>query len=243
MKFPFSRAADRGTGPVSLQRNAIGVVTRRRRRELLLWLSSVVAVVLLVLGINGTLSAWTNAIVHNDTNTARAAGSVALAEFDGADDTDPACVDTADDGTNEATCAGIDTYGGVTTPLAPGQSQTSTVTLKNTGSETGTLTLGADAPTGGSADADLATVLQVTVSCTAADGTTTTAYPADGDPAVTPATFDSVASPWQITASLAAGATETCTIGTSIPADTAASYAGQTISQSLTWTLTANPIP
>jgi len=54
---------------------------RGRRRFLpLVWAASAFAAVVLVLGVNGTLSAWTSAIITNDTNTVATANALILKE-------------------------------------------------------------------------------------------------------------------------------------------------------------------
>lgn len=208
---------------------------KRRRFAPLVWISGGLAAFLMVLGVSGTLSSWTTAIINNDSNTAKAAGSVILEETSGAN----TCVSN-DDGTstNSFTCSTINKYGGVSTPMdtdpstpAP-NTQSVTVTMKNTGTDTGNLTLVANGCTksGGVTGApDLCAQMEVTVECP----TPTNVYGPD-----TLANFstDSTATPLAI-GSLASQASITCTFTVTLPLTTSPAYAGQTVSQPLAWTL------
>lgn len=200
----------------------------RRHSAPLLWASGGLAATILVLGVTGTLSAWTTAIIHNDTDTTSATDSVALAESTGAG----LCVDTSTTATNEATCSTVNKYGGTSAPLVPGAAgNATTVTLTNTGSTTGDLVLSADACTmsGGISGAtdDICDYVDLLVECPG--GTTTysgtlSAFAAAGDQAV-----DSVA----------AGDSVSCTFTVSLPSTAPADIATQVASQPLTWTLSA----
>src|ERR1700712_4606184 len=53
---------------------------KRRRFVPLVWLGSVAAAALLILGVTGTLSAWTDAIINNTHNTVASAAAVSLLE-------------------------------------------------------------------------------------------------------------------------------------------------------------------
>lgn len=206
----------------------------RRRALPLLWISGFIAASLLVLGVNGTLSAWTSAIINNSTNTTEAAQSVALSEANGAG---TVCVDTATvaDGSNTATCSTINKYGGTvadgSTALVPGAAgNATTVTLKNTGSSAGDLTVTASGCTksagSGTATLDLCDYVDVLVECPAATTTYSgklSAFATAGAVAVK---------------NLAAGASVACTFTVSLPSDAPADIAGQIASQPLTWTLT-----
>ena len=204
--------------------------TRRRRAVPLLWISGAFAAVILVLGVNGTLSSWTTAIVHNSTNTTAATDAVALSEADGEG---TVCVDTGTvaDGSNTATCSTINKYGGITTPLVPGAAgNATTVTLKNTGSATGTLTLGASAcaKSAGvvSATDNVCDYVHVSVECptsTSVYSGTLSAFAAAGPQAV---------------GSLDSEASVSCTFTVSLPANAPSDIAAQVASQPLTWTLT-----
>lgn len=201
--------------------------TTRRSVTPLVWGSSVAAALLLVLGVTGTLSSWTQAIINNDTNTTTAASAVALSE---ANSTGVVCVDTASTTTNSATCSTINKYGGGTLNPDGTNTATTSVTLKNTGSGSGTLTLDAGTCTksGGitGSTGNLCDQVNVKVECPA--GTVKVASQTlNAFDAATPATIST----------LAAGASVTCAITVTLPANTAPSVASQTAAQPLTWKL------
>lgn len=214
-----------------------------RRRSGLLWAGGVLAAVVLVLSVNGTLAAWTAAIVNNDSNTADSAKSVVLEESgpDGAGNS-TTCTTSGTPG-NSWTCSTINKYGNVgvaatgLTALAPGDSVTTTVTLKNTGSsDASSFTLtpgvcssvynsGSQVNTTPAVGDDLCTQLKVAVSCT---GSTLTV-------GATPlATFASNGTQ-TLSTGLASGASATCAFTVSLPAATPANYSGQTVTQALAW--------
>lgn len=187
------------------------------------------AAMVLVLGISGTLSSWTRAIVTNDSNTVEAAQSLILQE------TGPGsvvCTSTDGGGSgNSATCSTIDKYGGTAVPLGPGDHQSVTVTMANTGTGSGGLKLtpGTCATSGGSptASAELCDVATVTVVCT------------------TPGTLDTTGSPVALSAlaeltvatTLAPGESTDCTFDVALPASASPQVAGQVATQPLVWTL------
>ncbi|HWU23765.1 MAG TPA: hypothetical protein VN088_19660 [Nocardioides sp.] len=202
---------------------------RRRRVAPLIWISGGLAAVLLVLGVSGTLSAWTQAIITNDSNTVQAADSLILQESGPGS---AVCNSTDGGGSgNSFTCSTIDKYGGIASPLAPGEDQSVTVTLENTGTTTGQLDLapGVCAPSGGSvtASASICDVALVTVSCTA---------PSTVDTTLTPVVLSSFASA-TIVAALPKNTSTDCTFDVSVPSDATPQIAGQTATQPLTWTL------
>jgi len=200
---------------------------KRRRFAPLVWISGGLAAFLMVLGVSGTLSDWTTAIINNDTNTVKAADSVILQETDGTN----TCNSTDNnDGSNSYTCSTINKYGGVTTPLQPGDSQSVTVTMKNTGTATGTLTLapGTCTKSAGSATAtaSICDVALVTIKCTSPSSLDTTGAP------VTLASFAG-----QSVGSLTAGSSTDCTFSVTVPASASPQISGQIASQPLVWTL------
>ena len=201
----------------------------RRRRSLVLAAAGALAAALLVLGVSGTLSSWTRAILTNDTNTLEAAQSLLLEE------TGPgAVVCTSTDGGgsgNAFTCSTIDKYGGTASPLGPGDHQSVTVTLKNTGTTSGPLALapGVCATSGGSptATASICDTAEVTLVCTAPSAVDTT-----GSPVVLSAFGDQA-----VVVTLAAGASTDCTFDVALPVSASPQVAGQTATQPLVWTL------
>lgn len=203
--------------------------SRRRRRVVpLIWISGTLAAVLLILGVNGTLSSWTQAIITNDSNTVQAAASLVLRE---SGPNSAVCSSTDGGGVgNSYTCSTIDKYGGTASPLSPGDHQSVTVTLTNTGTTTGSLTLapGTCAKSAGSVTAtvDICDVVTVTIACTAPSALDTTA---------TPVALSSFGN--QTVATLNAGDSTDCTFDVTMPGTASAQIGGQVASQPLVWTL------
>lgn len=208
-----------------------------RRRRSLLWAAGAVSAATLVLAVNGTLSAWTTAIIDNTHNDVAVTGAVALLET-GPDGTTPC--DTGTASTNEVGCTSINKYGGTGTALDPdsltGNTQSVAVNLKNTGTVSGGLVLSADdcvpSAAAGSTGADPAghsvcDVVTVAVSCDSPSTMT-----------VTPVVLSSFTG--GDVGTLAAGADTDCTFTLTLPADTPSAYASQVASQVLHWTLTAS---
>jgi hypothetical protein len=112
---------------------------KRSRFVPLAWVSGVAAAAVLTLGVTGTLSSWTAAVLDNSTNSTKIAQSLILQETQaGVTPIDAACVSSAN-ANNMSTCASINKFGGTGTPLVPGASSTPvTVTFTNVGTGTGT---------------------------------------------------------------------------------------------------------
>jgi hypothetical protein len=201
---------------------------KRRRGAPLVWGSAAVAAAILVLGVTGTLSTWTDAIINNTKNTVAAQDTLVLQE------TGPGAVvcNSTDnlDGTNSYDCTTINKYGGIAAPLDQGTSQTVTVTMKNTGTGSGTLTLapGTCTKTLGSPDASLSIcdVATVTIVCTA---------PSTLDTSATPVVLSAFAG--QTIGTLAADTSTDCTFTVALPSDASPQIGGQVATQSLVWTL------
>lgn len=195
----------------------------------MLAVAGALAATLLVLGISGTLSSWSRAILTNDSNAVEAAQSLILQE------TGPGnvvCTSTDGGGSgNSATCSTIDKYGGTAVPLGPGDHQMVTVTLTNTGTGSGGLELapGTCATSAGSptASAELCDVATVTVVCTA---------PGTVDTTATPVVLSALAE-LTVAATLAPGASTDCTFDVALPASASPQVAGQIATQPLVWTL------
>ncbi len=196
-----------------------------RRPSWLLWLGGATAATILVLGINGTLASWTQAIITNDTNTTKVTDSVALEETSGV--LDCSTSSTAD---NTYVCSTINKYGGTTTPLDPDgvNSNTTTVTLKNVGTGTGDLTLKADACTksgeGPNSTGNLCDEIEVEVEC-GGDVKYTGTLTAFASAAASPI------------ATLAADQSISCDVTVTLPATAPAGIAGTIASQPMDWTL------
>ncbi|MGN6782959.1 MAG: hypothetical protein ACTHJH_15835, partial [Marmoricola sp.] len=171
----------------------------------------------------------TTAIITNDTNTTKAVTAVALTESDGSATT---CADTSTTADNTATCSSINKYGGTSTPLDPDgtNSHTTTVTLKNVGTESGSLTVtgGTCTDNGGATAQSLCGVLTVTIACptgTATYSGTLTAFAAAGEQAI---------------ATLVPGGTAICDVTVTLPTDAPSGVSAMDVSQPITWTLTAS---
>jgi len=205
---------------------------RRRRFAPLVWLGSLTALVVLALGVNGTLSSWTTAIITNSNNTAGAASSTVVLQETGPDGTGgTATCTTSAAANNTATCATINKYGG-NTALVPGGSSSVSVTFTNTGSTTAstfTLTPMACA-NGGTPVGSLCANGDLTVAISCPGASTPLNLPGLSPTALTSG------GPYQL-GSLAAGASVTCTFTTTLLSTAPASDAGAGISQPLQWTL------
>ena len=227
--------------------------TPRRRSVPLLWGSGALAAGVLILGVNGTLSSWSSAIIDNNHNSVATTTAVALVETQTAPTGNSTVCDTAamTDGSNSVTCSGINKYGGIGdataladthvatdangTPLAPGDSQSVTVNLKNDGTGSGSLVLAggscANHAYPGSTGAHATTYnlcgeMHLDVSCT-----TPSTYLYSGT--VDAFTGGSIG---------ALGATDStnCTFTVSLPSTAASGFASQYLTQDLSWTLTAS---
>lgn len=213
----------------------------RRRFAPLMWMSGALAAGVMVLGVTGTLSSWTQAIISNDTNTAKAADSVILQETgpDGAEGT-AVCNSTDNaDGTNSYTCSTINKYGGATTPLDPEThtSQSVTVTMKNTGTTDGELVLDP-----GTCDQTLGSPTASESICDVATVTVVCDDPSTLDTTATPVALSDFGHQ-DVVATLEAGASTACTFTVALPESPSPQIAGQLASQPLDWTLTAAPAP
>ncbi|MXG90669.1 hypothetical protein [Nocardioides flavescens] len=217
--------------------------TRPRRRFLpLVWAASAVAAIVLVLGVNGTLSAWTSAIVTNSTNSVATANALILKESNGAAD----CY-SSQGAANSYTCATINKYGGTTTPFSPGDSRTFDVTFSNAGAATGstfTLTPGTctQTPTANAAATppvnNLCTATgELTVAMSCSNGTTYNGaqlwsdltYAAGPPSALTEKTHTALGA--------GPGASWTCRFTVALNANASVADQGIVVSQPLVWTL------
>lgn len=214
---------------------------RGRRRLPLLWGAGVVAAVLMALSTSGTLSAWTSAIIINDTNTAATASAVILKEVG---PTAATCLSSSGVA-NSYTCSTVNKYGGTGSPLNPGGSQVTDVVFSNVGGAAArTFVLKADpcsqSPAAGSGPPGVADVcangdLTVAISCS--DGATYAAGSAWTDlvqPAIAPSSIGAMLTH---TAPLAAGASFTCRFTVALSSGANVLDQGVTASQPLTWTL------
>lgn len=214
--------------------------SRRRRSGPLLWAGGALAAAVLVLGVNGTLSSWTSAVVGNDHNTAGTRAAVALQE-EGKDASGAAqTCDTSTTATNTVTCS-IDKYTGTTT-LAPGSTVTADVTFTNTGTgDAASLTLAPGtctdtANTQGTGSLCSDGLLTISLACV--DGATFTGTPFSDLAATSTAPSDLAAVPTLVhTATIAPDAQVTCRFTVAVDSATPVSQSGTSIDQPLTWTL------
>lgn len=227
-------------------------VRDRRRwlgdRRVLLAVSGAGAAMVLMLGVSGTLSTWTQAIISNDTNTVATAKAVVLQETGPASQGTPVCrsSDGAQVVVNSFSCTTINKYGGTTTPLTPGSSVTTDVVFKNIGSANGTsfaLAPGvcSQSPTAGSgtpAAGNLCTSGDLTVSAKCSPGATFVAGSAWSDLSYAAAAPPTATKTHTATAGdLNVGSTWTCEVVVALSASAPLADQGITLSQALTWTL------
>ncbi len=184
----------------------------------------------LALSLGASVSAFT-ATITNSVNTS-ASAALAVSETSGAA--------TCNSYDTTATCSTINKYGGVGSPLAPGQSRTTTVTFNNTGSvAVGSATLapgacvatttgatGSTTPTTPNTTAgNLCSVLQVAV------------YKGATDTGI--ASFTGSLSAFAATQTLdpiAVAAGQAYTFKVTLPSAATTAIQGQQVSQPLTWT-------
>ncbi len=214
--------------------------TGRRQRTAALWGSGLFAAVVVVLGVNGTLSSWTSALITNNSNTAGAtANYLALVETDGTN----TCDTTTTANNTDAACSTINKYGGNTT-MSPGDSSTVDVTFTNPGTAAGntfSYAPGTCAPTNGSNGVDLCSEGDLTVTVSCSTGATYNAGAAIAALGQSAAPGSLVTKSWTSAPALdAASATAvTCRFTTALDAASPPADAGSQVAQPITWTLDA----
>jgi hypothetical protein len=213
----------------------------KRRRSAQLWVGAGLAATVLVLGVNGTLSSWTTALITNDQNTAGATSTyVALIETDGTN----TCDTTTLPNNTDAACSTINKYGGDTT-MSPGDSSVVDVTFTDPGTGDGntfSYAPGSCTPTDGTGGVDLCTDgdLTVTVSCSTGASYSAGAVVAALGQSATPGTLATKS--WTSAPALAAASASavTCRFTTALSAAAKPSDAGSQVAQPVTWTLDAS---
>jgi hypothetical protein len=214
---------------------------RSRRRTAAIWGSGAVAATVLVLGVSGTLSSWTSALITNDDNSAGATASyVALVETDGTN----TCDTTTQPNNTDSSCSTINKYGGNST-MSPGDTEVVDVTFTNPGTGAGntfSYAPGACAPTNGAGGVDLCTDGDLTVAVSCSTGAAYNAgalVAALGQSAVAPGSL--AAKSWTSAPALAAASASaiTCRFTTTLDAASPPADAGSQVSQPVTWTLDA----
>ena len=219
---------------------------KRSRLVPLAWLSGLLAAGLLVLGVSGTLSTWTAAILNNNTNTAVTSNAVVLQEkITGSPTINPDCQSSNGGFANTSTCTEINKYGGTTTPIAPGGNQATSVTLTNIGSGPATklvLTPSActQTPTAGTGSpvnpANLCSSTDLTLNLSCVDGVTTTGT------AYTDLAYSGTLAGFTAkthAAAIAANASVTCTFTVTLSATASPLDGGIQVGQPLKWELDA----
>ena len=207
----------------------------------LLWGAGAVAALLLALSTSGTLSAWTSAVLTNDTNTVATASAVILREVGPSAAT---CLSSSGVA-NSFTCSTVNKYGGTTSPLNPGGNQMTDVVFTNVGASaasTFVLTTGScsQTPVAGSgtpAAANVCTNGDLTVAISCSNGATYTVGSAWTDLVRTAIAPSSIPATLTHTATLAAGSSFTCRFTVALAAGASVLDQGVTASQPLTWTL------
>ena len=210
--------------------------SKRRRFTPIAIIAGLVGSAVIALTLGASLSGLI-ATITNSTNTA-ATAAMAITETSGAN--------TCNSYDTTATCSTINKYGGTTTPLVPGGSQTVVVKFANTGTVNATTTsiyanacvatptgvIGGTTPTLPITSAgNLCSAMNIAVYA----GVTATGTPLYNGTAANFSTASTVAAPIALGA-LAAGANQSYTFVTSLPAATTTAVQGQQITQSLVWT-------
>lgn len=205
--------------------------------------SCAVAALVVVLGVDGTLSSWTSAIISNDTNTVATANAVILQEVGPGPQT---CLSSSGS-LNTYTCSTINKYGGTASPLAPGGSQVTDVVFSDVGASAastfvltaGTCTQTPTAGTGSPAAANVCTSGDLTVAISCSNGATYSSGSAWTDLKYLAGAPGSIPATLTHTATLAAGSSFTCRFTVALSSSASVLAQAITASQPLTWTLNA----
>jgi len=214
---------------------------KQPRRTAALWGSGAIAAVVLVLGVSGTLSSWTSALITNNDNSGGATASyLALVETDGTN----TCDTTTSPNNTISTCSTINKYGANTT-MSPADSEVVEVTFTNPGTADGntfSYAPGTCTPTNGTGGIDLCTDGDLTVAVVCSTGASYNAgtdIAALAQTAVAPA--DLVTKSWTSAPALdsASATAVTCQFTTTLDSAAPPVDAGSQVSQPITWTLDA----
>ncbi|WP_150953309.1 hypothetical protein [Microbacterium testaceum] len=209
--------------------------TRRRRLALPVVLAGSIASLVLALGLSPTVAAFT-ASIQNTVDTA-GAGALTMQEADSSGNV----VCNSTDGSsgissNTATCSTINKYGG-NLAMYPGQTVTTNVTIKNTGSidaKSFTLTPGTCAQSATSTTYGSATDLCSQMTLVVKTGSTTL-Y--SGTVAGFTAAVDILNK--TSTTSVASGTTTSFSFAVTLPSTVGPTYSNLKVSQPLTWQFTS----
>jgi hypothetical protein len=213
-----------------------------RRRTVALWTGGLVAAVVLVLGVSGTLSSWTSALITNTDNSAGATATyLALVETDGTN----TCDTTTHANNTDASCSQINKYGG-NTSMSPGDSEIVDVTFTNPGTGDGntfSYAPGSCTPTNGGGGVNLCTDGDLTVAISCSTGATYSAGSVIAALSQTAAAPGSLTSKTWTSSPALAGASAsavTCRFTTTLVASASPADAGSQVTQPITWTLDAS---
>ena len=214
--------------------------TKNRRRAAALWGSGAIAAVVLVLGVSGTLSSWTSALITNDQNSAGATSSyLALVETDGSH----TCDTTTSPNNTISACSTINKYGGNST-MSPGDSEVVDVTFTNPGTADGntfSYAPGSCTPTNGTGGIDLCTDGDLTVTVACSTGTSYNAGNAIAALGQSAVPGSLVTKSWTAAPALgsASATAVTCRFTTALDSAAPPVDAGSQVAQPVTWTLDA----
>ena len=208
--------------------------SKKRKLSLPLVLAGGVSSLVLALGMSPTFSAF-SASITNSLNTA-GAGTLVMQETDASNtecNSNDGATPALSLATNTATCISINKYGGKTA-MVPGQIQTTTVTIKNTGTITPTsftlapqgCTQALGTPNGGATDACTKFIIKVYAGATATDPVLN---------AVGEQTASTFATALSLTP-LAPQGTQQYTFSVQLVSTVSNAYQGITITQPLVWT-------
>ena len=195
--------------------------------------AGIFAAVLLSLSLTGTLSGFA-ASITNSSNTA-GSGTLIMQEQNAGASVTCLSTDGGSVSTNSATCSTINKFGG-STSMVPGQTVTTTVVLKNTGTVRASafsLTPGTTCTQTGSVSgsaSDLCSKLNLTIT---QNGATSPALFTG-----TLASFAASTAPLALTP-LASGASSTYVFAVTLDSSATTAYQGLTAAMPMTWTFTS----
>lgn len=205
-----------------MSKHAVLPAPGRKRFSAVVIGAGVVAAVALSLSFSGTLSAFTLSFLHSTNTVSTASTSIEQRNADGS------TLSCAPDASGAASCSNTNLYSGMT--LRPGDSASTTVTFKNTGSTTPTaFTFNPGAcTTTPSSGTDLCDRVIVTMKWRSAD-----VLPASTKPKAIAGTSVAVPNP------PAPGESYTAVVTVTLPTGSANDTSGLSLSQPITWTFTA----
>jgi hypothetical protein len=205
-----------------MSKHAVLPAPGRKRFSAVVIGAGLVAAVALSLSFSGTLSAFTLSFVHSTNTVSTASTTIEQRSADGS------TVNCAPDANGAASCSNTNLYSGMT--LRPGDSQSTTVTFKNTGTTTPThFTFNPGAcTTTPSSGTDLCDRVVLTMKWRGAD-----VLSASTTPKSIAGTSKEIPNP------PAPGESSTAVVTVALPTGSANDTSGLSLSQPITWTFTA----